>query len=199
MPVKPLRQRQAEATRDLIVTVARRRFTEHGYAGTSIEDIVSDAGIARGALYHHFAGKDAVFRAVYTAVLSDAVAGVLQAAAGAGDPWSALRAGMSAFLDACLDPAFRRVVVLDSVTVVQASLFEDHDEPPELAMLRAVLAPAAEELGGLDTDALAFVTLGGLYGSALFIARAERPEEARGAAEGVIAAVMDGLRARAGD
>ena len=75
MAVKRLRERQAEATRELLVSIARERFTEQGYAATSIEDIVQRAGVAKGALYHHFSGKDALFRAVYEAVLAEAVVG----------------------------------------------------------------------------------------------------------------------------
>src|SRR5262245_41601991 len=56
--VKSLRERQAEATRQLLVSVARELFAERGYADTSIEDIIQRAGVARGALYHHFPGKD---------------------------------------------------------------------------------------------------------------------------------------------
>ena len=65
MSVKPLRVRQAEATRSLLLEVARESFTEHGYGATSIDDIIQQAGVARGALYHHFSGKEALFRAVY--------------------------------------------------------------------------------------------------------------------------------------
>ena len=71
MSVKPLRVRQAEATRSLLVEVARQNFTEHGYAATSIDDIIQQAGVARGALYHHFSGKEALFRAVYETVESE--------------------------------------------------------------------------------------------------------------------------------
>jgi AcrR family transcriptional regulator len=70
--VKRLRDRQAEATRNLIVSVARELFTAQGYAGTSIEHIARRAGVAKGALYHHFNGKDALLRAVYEAVLREA-------------------------------------------------------------------------------------------------------------------------------
>src|SRR5205823_7468931 len=79
--VKPLRVRQAEATRSLLVEVARQNFTEHGYAATSIDDIIRQAGVARGALYHHFAGKEALFRAVYETVEGEGVARVVEAAA----------------------------------------------------------------------------------------------------------------------
>src|SRR5215213_8673339 len=140
--VKPLRARQAEATRALLLDVARDTFTRDGYAGTSIDDIIQRAGVARGALYHHFSGKEALFRAVYEAVEAEVVNRVLAAAAShASSPWDAVRAGLSAFLDACAEPSFRRIVVLDSVSVLQSKVLEEGVDPHELPMLRNVLAP----------------------------------------------------------
>src|ERR671910_195446 len=103
-----LRARQAEGTRSLLVTTARELFTAHGFAATSIEEIVQRAGVAKGALYHHFSGKRDLFRAVYDAVQADAVTLVVAAAQAERAPWAAVRAALSAFLDACLQPAFRR-------------------------------------------------------------------------------------------
>src|SRR5256885_2382045 len=85
--VKTLRERQAEATRQLLVSVARQLFAERGYAATSVEEIIQRAGVARGALYHHFAGKDALFRAVYDTVLAETAARVVAAAVAVQEPW----------------------------------------------------------------------------------------------------------------
>src|ERR1700759_2647290 len=57
------RAAQGRATRGQLIEVATRLFTEHGYEGTSIEAVLSAAGVSRGALYHHFAGKEALFEA----------------------------------------------------------------------------------------------------------------------------------------
>lgn len=193
---KGLRARQAEATRDLLVTTAREVFTERGYAATSIDDIVLRAGVAKGSLYHHFDGKEAIFRAVYESVEAEAVAGVMEAAMAAGEPWAAVRAGLGAFLDACLQPSFRRIVVLDSISVLQHQALEHGHEPQELPMLRTVITPlvATEMLPGVNTEPLAHVALGGLYGAALYIARAPQPEVARAEINAVLDAIVDGLR-----
>ena len=177
MSVKPLRVRQAEATRSLLIEVARENFTQHGYAATSIDDIIQQAGVARGALYHHFSGKEALFRAVYETVEGEVVARVMEAAASQTSPWDAVRAGLSAFLDACLEPAFRRIVVLDSVSVLQAKVLEVGIDPVELPMLRTVLTPllGTTTFEGMALDALTYVALGGLYGASLYIARASDP------------------------
>jgi AcrR family transcriptional regulator len=197
--VKRLRERQAEATRDLLVSIARERFTTQGYAATSIEDIVQRAGVAKGALYHHFSGKDALFRAVYEAILADVVSAVMAAALVEQDPWAGVRAGLSAFLDACLDPAFRRIVVLESVSVLQSEVREGGIGQVELPMLRTVLTPlaASDVLPGVAVEPLAHVALGGLYGAALFIARSPDPDAARREVDVVLDTLIGGLRASA--
>ena len=195
MPVKRLRDRQAEATRAQLVSVARELFAAQGYGGTSIEDIARQAGVAKGALYHHFSGKDALFRAVYEEVLSEAISSVLAAAAAATDPWASVRAGLSAFLDACLEPSFRRIVVLESVTVLQQDVREGDVGRVELPMLRTVLAPLADGqvLAGVAVDPLAHVALGGLYGAALYIARAHDPAAARREVDAVLDTIVQAL------
>jgi len=196
--VKPLRARQAEATRSLLIEVARRNFTEYGYAATSIDVIIRQAGVARGALYHHFSGKEALFRAVYEAVEGEVVAHVMRAAASQTSPWDAARAGLSTFLDACLEPAFRRIVVLDSVSVLQAQVLEVGIDPVELPMLRTVLTPllGTATFGGMAIDALTYVALGGLYGASLYIARAPDPRAARAEVDVVLDTLISGLIAR---
>jgi AcrR family transcriptional regulator len=193
--VKPLRARQAEATRSLLIAVARQNFTEHGYAATSIDDIIQQAGVARGALYHHFSGKEALFRAVYETVEDEVFSQVMEAAASQASPWEAVRAGLSAFLDACLEPAFRRIVVLDSVSVLQSQVLEVGIDPVELPMLRTVLTPllGTTTFGGIAIDALTHVALGGLYGASLYIARAPDPRAARAEVDLVLDTLIAGL------
>src|SRR5438132_7729997 len=112
----------------------------------------------------------------------------MQAAASQTSPWDAVRAGLSAFLDACLEPAFRRIVVLDSVSVLQAKVLEVGIDPVELPMLRTVLTPLLGTLTfeGIALDALTYVALGGLYGASLYIAPASDPRAARAEADGVV-------------
>jgi AcrR family transcriptional regulator len=196
MAVKTLRDRQAEATRQLLVAVARGLFAEHGYAETSIEEIIQRAGVARGALYHHFSGKDALFRAVYEAVQADMATKVVTAAVTAAEPWDAARAGLSAFLAACLEPEFRRVVIIDSVAVLHQDVWADPIEHIELPTLRAVLGPLVQTkvLPGITVEALVHVALGGLYGAALYIARTPDPKRARAEAEAVVETIIRGLQ-----
>jgi AcrR family transcriptional regulator len=197
MAVKTLRERQAEATRQLLVSVARELFAERGYRATSVEEIIQRAGVARGALYHHYAGKDALFRAVYDAVQADIASRVVAAALAVPEPWGAVRAGLASFLDACLEPEFRRIVVLDSVPVLAQDVWDGGIEHNELPMLRSVLAPLVETyLPGVPIEPLVHVALGGLYGAALYIARSSEPTAARAEADVVLDTLINGLRSR---
>jgi AcrR family transcriptional regulator len=198
--VKGLRARQAEATRELLIEAARDLFTVQGYASTSIEDIIGRAGVARGALYHHFPGKEALFKAVYDTVEGEVIARVVSTAQDGPTPWEGVVAGLRAFLDACLEPAFRRIVILDSVSVLQWRAAEGGIEHMEMSMLVAVLTPltTTRELADVPVRPLAYVALGGLYGAALYIARSPEPSRARAEADVVLDRIVTGLRSIVG-
>ena len=87
-PTAMLRSQHAEATRRAVLDAARTLFGRQGYAQTSVEEIADAARVTKGAVYHHFAGKEALFRAVYAEVEADAQARALRAGtrAGAGRP-----------------------------------------------------------------------------------------------------------------
>src|SRR4051794_18174505 len=110
---------QSEATRAKLVKVARRLFAKKGYAAVGTEEIVQKAGVTRGALYHQFEDKQALFLAVFDQVEAEVAQGIAdRAAASASDPIDVLRMGAKLWLDASLDPEVRRIVLLDAPAVL---------------------------------------------------------------------------------
>ena len=101
VPARTTKAEQSEATRSALVAAARPLFAERGYAGVGTEEIVRAAGVTRGALYHHFGGKDDLFAAVYEQVEAELVAEIGQVATVAADPLDALHHGAAMFLEAC--------------------------------------------------------------------------------------------------
>ncbi len=112
--VKSRREQYSEATRTALLAAATRRFAEHGYAGTALEDIAGDIQATRGAIYHHFAGKTALFEAVFDQLETNAMELSAAAAAGAAEPWAAAFSALEVFLDRCCDPVYGKIVWLEA-------------------------------------------------------------------------------------
>src|SRR6185436_1657920 len=98
------REEQAAATRSELLRVARDLFAARGYADVGTEEIVRAAHVTRGALYHHFADKRDLFRAVHGQLAEDLLHRIVAQTAGSADAWEGLTRGMRAFLDLCEDP-----------------------------------------------------------------------------------------------
>lgn len=109
---------RASATRARLIAVARRMFGEQGYAGTATEAVLQEAGVARGAMYHHFADKAALFEAVCLAVCEDIVPAVERVADARRDPLDALVQGSIRWIEKTSEPEARRILMIDAPTVL---------------------------------------------------------------------------------
>ena len=110
--VKSRRELYSEATRAALLDEATTLFAERGYAGTSLEDVASASRVTRGAVYHHFASKQALFEAVLDLQEERATTEIV-AAAGAANPWDAAMLALDAYLTHCCDPVYGRLVWLE--------------------------------------------------------------------------------------
>jgi AcrR family transcriptional regulator len=108
--VKSRREMYSEATRAALLEQATALFVERGFAATSLDDVATASLVTRGAVYHHFAGKKALFEEVLDRQGAGVVERVNAAAAGHRDPWGAAMAGLDAFLDECCDPVYGKLV-----------------------------------------------------------------------------------------
>ena len=176
--------------------MGRRLFAERGFAATSTEDIVLAAGVTRGALYYHFKDKQDLFGAVFAQVEEELHERVTAAAMGEGEPWAALLAGCSAYLDAGLDPAVQRIALLDAPAVLGWDAWRSIGSQHRFGLLALGLhaAVAAGEIGDDPVAPLAHVLLGALNEGAMFIARAQDRVAARDEVVGVVSRLLAGLR-----
>lgn len=110
--VKSRRELYSEATRAALLDEATALFAERGYAGTSLEDVASASQVTRGAVYHHFASKQALFEAVLDLQEARVTAEVI-AAASTADPWDAAMLALDTYLTHCCDPVYGRLVWLE--------------------------------------------------------------------------------------
>jgi AcrR family transcriptional regulator len=104
-----LRSQQVEATRRAVLAAARSSFGRKGYAQTSVDEIAAAARVTKGAVYHHFAGKKALFRAVHAEVEAEALARTAAAADPRGSPIDQIVAQVGAYLDVALDEEIQQI------------------------------------------------------------------------------------------
>ncbi len=191
-----LREQHVEATRQALLAAARRRFGTVGFAGTSLDEVAADAGVTKGALYHHFRSKEHLFLEVYDELEEELSARGTEAASSGTDSVDALRRGFAAFLDLALDPAVRRIALLDAPSVLGWEAWREAGAQHRFGLLAAGLqwAMLAGEIDDQPAAPLAHVLLGALHEGALFIAGAEDREAARRDVGQILDRLLAGLR-----
>jgi len=195
--VTPSKAEQADATRTALVAAARRLFTERGYAASSTNEIVEQAGVTRGALYHHFSTKDELFRAVFEQLEDEVTKHVAQEALRGADPLEQLRRGSRAYLDVCLDPAVQRIVLVEGPSVLGWETWQEIENRYGYGLVVAGVetAMAAGLVDVQPVEPLAHVLFGALTEAGMVVARAEDPRTARTQMDAAMDRLLDGLRA----
>ena len=182
------------STRAALLKAARTIFAEQGYAAAATEEIVRRAKVTRGALYHHFEDKRALFDAVASDVARD-IAERIDAATPMDDPLRAMLVGTGAFLDACLDPAVRRIYLIDAPAVLGWHRWREIDAPHGVRSLRegvtAMLAERPDD--ALAIEPTTFLLAGAFNEAALWIAEAKEEKAARRAMDRSLAALIERL------
>ncbi|MDI5966076.1 TetR/AcrR family transcriptional regulator [Streptantibioticus silvisoli] len=187
-------------TRRALVDAARTQFADRGYAATGTEDIVAAARVTRGALYHHFRDKADLFRAVMAECAQEMAERLVEqetrrARDGQEDAWQLLRTGFQSFLDACTDPDFQRIVLVEGPAVLGHNAWDALVEQHGYLLLAEVLTEAIGD-GRIDALPVAPLTrmLAALISEAsLYIARADDHEAARREAGLVLDRLLVGL------
>lgn len=180
-----------EETRGQLLKAARKLFAEKGFAETGTPEIVAAAGVTRGALYHHFADKTALFATVVEAEHA-AVAGAIEAAGNTvpRDAVAALLAGSEAFFAAMADAGRRRILLVDAPAVLGRPALDAIDARHGLDTLVCGLRDAMDA-GAIKR--LPVLPLAQLFG-ALFDRAALAPPDQRGDFQQALAAMLEGLR-----
>lgn len=144
---------RTEQTRQALMNAARRLFVEKGYAETATPDIVAEAGVTRGALYHHFEDKKALFRAVIEREATDVADEIERRTERQTAPRDALLDGAAAYFDAMEVEGRTRLLLLEAPAVIglpaTAQIDAENAEATLRAGLEAFLPQASALLGPL--------------------------------------------------
>jgi AcrR family transcriptional regulator len=182
----PARRTQADrsaTTRDALVAAARRLFAGQGFAEVPADAIVAAAGVTRGALYHQFADKTALFDAVLEAVEADIAVRLVSemAAAGVSDPVDALRHAVRTWLDICVEPEIHRIALIDGPSVLGWAHWRQVCQRHVFGLVQGVVERGIE-LGRIRAQParpLAHVLMGAGDEAALYVAEAADRTRAR--------------------
>ncbi|HVX20318.1 MAG TPA: TetR/AcrR family transcriptional regulator [Acidimicrobiales bacterium] len=189
------RREQAAASRADLVAAARTCFTELGYDGTTVAEVLRRAGMARGALYHYFpGGKAELFAAVYDQV-NAAYHDRRDAVAALPSPLARVREGAAIFLALCTDESFARIVLADAPRLLPGQGVAGST----YALLRRQLDEAVRtgEARPVDPEAAAMAVYGAVRSAGEYVMAADDGPAAVRRAVDAVGVMVDGLRAPA--
>ncbi len=193
------RAQYSASTRRALVEVAERLFTEHGYAATSLDAIVAGADVTKGALYHHYSGKQALFEAVFEKVESEGARAIKTALKDHPDPWDKALSGLRAFLEVVRQPSYSRIVIQDGPSVLGHERFREQEERSTFAyvleIVTAVLSAGEWQLDDEMQHTFARIFFGAMSSSGASVSTSEEADTEAERVELAIGFILSGLRA----
>ncbi|MFE9323732.1 TetR/AcrR family transcriptional regulator [Nocardia sp. NPDC052278] len=144
---------RSRATRAALEQAGRRLFAERGFAATSAEELVTEAGVTRGALHHHYGDKRGLFLAVLEKIEIETTQEI-ENAIGAGNPddiLTSMAIGLNVFLEICQRPEMIRITLYDGPAVLGWQAFREFEARHGLGLVIAQLERARD--AGLIADA----------------------------------------------
>ena len=174
---------RSAATRSALVAAGRRLFAEHGFAGVGTEAITAEAAVSRGALYHHFADKTALFAGVLEAVEAEVAQRIAESAL-AGEDLSfraVMTRAIDTWLDACEAPEVQRILLTDGPSVLGWARWREILQPYALSLIETALVQGIADgaVADLPTRPLAHALVAVADEAAMYVASADDRVAAR--------------------
>lgn len=191
-----LKVRQGRETAEKLLEIARQAFADNGYTATRTEDIIATAKLTKGALYHHFSSKLLLFEEVYRSVENLVAQRIEAACAEVDDPWERFVQGCFAYLDACQDPGFQRILRVDAPSVLGLDRWAQIDR--EYGVDR--LIPALHELSEAriidvtSVESFAWQITGAMNEATFWISQHAEPAYALQESKKMLLQLMQGAR-----
>ncbi|MEU1545125.1 TetR/AcrR family transcriptional regulator [Nocardia sp. NPDC005745] len=193
---------RSRATRAALEQAGRRLFTERGFAGTSAEELVTEAGVTRGALHHHYGDKRGLFLAVLEQIeveITEEIENAI-AAVDSEDVMAGMAVGLALFLEICQRPAMLRIALTDAPAVLGWQAWREFESAHGLGLITRQLERA--RAAGLIADApipvLAQLVVSVISEASLIVAHAEDPDRARAEAQESVLLLISGLMRTSG-
>ena len=165
----------SQATIGQLIAVSRTLFAQKGYNQTSLEEIVDQIGMTRGALYHHYKNKKDLFRAVLLQIQEEIGQKVAEEADKTDDLWEQLLIGSVTFVKEACKPDIKQILLLDGPSVIGWQDWREMDEVNSQYHLQQQIELLQEKeiLRSYDCRAMTALISGGLNELALYLAEQE--------------------------
>jgi len=191
--------RQAErsaGTRAAIIAAAADLFGRGGFAETTMNQVAEAAGVAKGAIYHHFATKEALFEVVLEQVSAELAAALGRGAFQQPDALAAISFGMSGYFAACAEGPIGQIVLRDGPAVLGWERWREIDEAHFGALAPAALGAAMESglIRSQPVEPLARLILGAATEAASACHAAADPAATAADYAAALTALLEGLR-----
>jgi AcrR family transcriptional regulator len=195
-PERSRREEYTEATRQALLSAGRDIFAREGYQAAGIEAISRAARVTRGAFYHHFEDKKALFDAVVVSLQSEAAAKIEERARAQRKIWDRLSVGIDAYLDACLEPAYGRIVIQEAAAVLGNERYREIEETYPMALLTATLNALKRdgELDFEDINLLSRMVDAMICEVAIMLPEADHPKKLRERGQKIIGTLLGAFR-----
>ncbi|MGJ9421814.1 TetR/AcrR family transcriptional regulator [Aeromicrobium sp. CF3.5] len=191
------RQDYSSSTKKALIDSATDLFTQHGYAGTSLDEVVAAARVTKGALYHHFASKLDLFESVFLQVQDATTAEVENAIKTSGDPWERAQIGLGKFLEVCRRPQFRRICMQEGPVALGHERWQEAEKLATFGIIERTVDDLLADLGDdieVLGDSFAVIFYGAIRSASEFVADADDPDAASESVQATIGALLAGLR-----
>jgi AcrR family transcriptional regulator len=186
----------SSSTKRALLDSATKLFTDHGYAGTSLDEVVAAARVTKGALYHHFPSKLALFESVFDRIQVKTTKEIEKKLARVKDPWERADAGLQAFLEVCREPRFRRIVLQEGPVALGHERWTEAERSASLGIVQRTVDALLEDLGGGAElrETFAIVFYGAIRSASEYVADADDPDAAAEDVVATIGAILAGMR-----
>lgn len=186
----------SESTRQALVDSACELFTKRGYAGTSLDEIAKRARVTKGALYHHFSGKQAMFEAAFDAVERHTIERLRRIVSQPGDPWQTAMAALRSYIQICLEPPYQRIVVHEGPVVMGWERWREAEDQYSFGLIRQTVQSMvdAEAIEDIPVEVTSRLLFGALSAAATVIATAADQERAGAEVTTAVERMLERLR-----
>jgi AcrR family transcriptional regulator len=171
-------------------------FTKRGYAATSLDEVAKRARVTKGALYHHFSGKQALFEAAFDSVEGTVMARLAEIVTAPGDAWESAKNGVRDYIKICLDPSYQRIVIHEGPVVMGWERWREAEEHFSFGLVKAGIQALIDqgEIEDLPVEVASRLLFGALSAAAMLIASSTDPKKASAEVSATIIRMLERLR-----